>query len=201
MIPMHAHEARTSPVGPVRPVRRRSLLRTCLLGAFAVAVAGLALPGCASGPAHVQKRHGLGGSSLVYVEGLRTESSAHVGRTSTTTTGELSARFRTRLLQKLREQGMQTRDGDGGVPKDGILVRGTLDTVDGGPTDGMKVGGQRVHCTIQLWNGAETRSEPAFELKITGTPAIHAIGSEAGALYAASEDAADQVAKFIRENP
>lgn len=166
------------------------------------AAACVALAGCSTArPSYVEKHHGLGGFSLVYVDALDTSKTQHVGRLAAATPGELGARFRLRLLQELRSLGMQTRDGTGEIPDDGVLVRGRIHTVDGGTTDGVKVGGQRVHCTIELWNGDESESDPAFELKITGTPGVTSVVTESGAILAAADDAADQVAKFIRENP
>lgn len=182
---------------------RRALLRLASAAApLALLAAALsALPSCGtSRPAHVTKTHGLGASSVVFVEGLETKRTGHVGRAVATTPAELAARFRVRLLQQLREHGMQTRDADG-VPDEGVLVEGSIDTVDGGTTDGVRIGGQRLHCTIRLFNCAMDRSDPAFELKITGTPAVHELMTEDGAIVGAAEDAADQVARFIRENP
>lgn len=162
----------------------------------------LVLAACGTArPAHVVKRRGLGASSLVSVEGLETKAAGKVGRQVGATPGELASRFRVRLLQKLREQGMQTRDANGDVPREGVLVTGTIDTIDGGTNDGVRFGGQRIHCTIQLYNCDEDRSDPAFELKITGTPGAYELVTEAGAILGAADDAADQVAKFIRENP
>lgn len=177
--------------------RRRSLVLWAVLTALALPLAACGT----STPAHVVKKHGLGGSSVVYVEGLDTAKTGHVGRDVATTPAELAARFRVRLLQQLRESGLQTRDGDGDVPDEGVLVRGTMDTVDGGTTDGVRVGGQRIHCSIQLFNCTVSRRSPAYDLKITGTPGVHQVVSEEGAIAGAAEDAADQVAKFVRENP
>lgn len=175
------------------------MFRSSVVSAFLLP---LALAACgSSAPAHVVRHGGLGGSSLVYVEGLDVARTASVGRPVPATPSELASRFRVRLLQRLRDQGMQTRDATGGVPRDGVLVNGTLDTIDGGTTEGVKVGGQRLHCTVRLWNGAQDRSEPAFELRITGTPSVTDVLSETGATLAAADDAADQIAKFIRENP
>ena len=177
------------------------LLRSRPLAALAL-VLPAALAGCGtSRPAYVHKKSGLGASSLVYVEGLDTSKTTHVGRAVAATPAELAARFRVRLLQRLREQGMQTRDGDGDVPDEGVLVRGRIDTVDGGTTDGVRIGGQRIHCSIELYNCAANRAEPAFDLKLTGTPGVHQVVTEDGAIVGAAEDAADQVAKFVRENP
>jgi hypothetical protein len=175
------------------------MLRT--LTAVSLALSAAALAACSSNrPTHVVRRAGLGGSSLVFVEALDTSKVSTVGRFVPATPGEIASRFRTRLLQELREQGMQTRDADG-VPREGILVRGTIDTIDGGTTDGVKVGGQRLHCTIELFNCDDDRSNPAAVLRVTGTPGVTEVVTESGGILGAAEDAADQVAKYVKQNP
>lgn len=167
-----------------------------------VCAAALTAAACSSSsPATVKRHHGLGGASLVYVENLDTEATTRVGRFSSVTNGEIAAKFRIRLFQTLRNRGMQTRDGTGSIPTDGVLVRGRLDTVDGGSNEGMKVGGQRIHCSIELWNGDESRWTPAYELQISGTPALGDVMTDAAGMAGAAEDAADQVAKFIADHP
>lgn len=162
----------------------------------------LALAACGTAaPARAVRRHGLGGSSLVYVEAFGVEGVQTVGRTPAATPGELASRLRVRLLQELRGQGMQTRDATGDVPRDGILVRGSIDTIDGGTTEGVQVGGQRIHCTVHLFNGAEDRSEPSVELKVTGTPSLTEAMSSSAGILGAAEDVADQIAKYIHEHP
>lgn len=168
----------------------------------AATLALLALAACGTtSPTRAVRHHGLGGSSLVYVEAFDVGKVQTVGRTAAATPGELASRLRVRLLQELRDLGMQTRDADGAVPRDGILVRGSIDTIDGGTTEGVQVGGQRVHCTVQLFNGAEDRSDPAVELKITGTPTVAEAMKSTTGILGAAEDAADQIADYIHEHP
>lgn len=157
------------------------------------------LAGCAGGPDRVERRHGLGGSSLVYIEEFDSSRTQRVGAPQAASFGEITARVRARLLTKLREAGYQTRDGQGFIPADGILVRGSVDTVDGGPDGTFSISRERLHCTVSLWNGAVSRGTPAFDLKVTGTPDAP-LGHSSGILGAA-DDAAEQIAEFIRKNP
>lgn len=169
------------------------------LSVAAASLAALALAACASGPAHIERRHGLGGSSLVYVEEFDASRAQRVGKPQSEGARELTARIRSTLLTELREAGYQTRDADGSIPRDGILVRGTIDTIDGGPDDTFAVAKERLHCSVSLWNGSVSRGVPAFDLKVTGTPDAPLMGT--GGILGAADDVAEQIADHVRKNP